>query len=310
MISEHRLKFSLGGVLLHAVRFPAITMDAAFQAVGGADRLAVCPPALPGDVRAAIVYSHPAEQPLRRVRLQGDVIRYVRSQYRRVLIDLNGTYAEYEKRFSSRRRKHFHQALRRLAAASGGAIDWREYRHPSDMQVFYSLAREVSQTTYQEKLVDAGLPATDTFRHQLAEMAERDSVRGYILFLDQRPIAYQYCPSSGTVITCERIGYDPAYRQHSPGLVLLLLMLESLFAAKCFDIFDLGKGEYAYKETMATSSVPGADIYYFRRTIPNLFLVLCHATFESCSTTMSSISERLGLRQKLKRLLRAHYGHK
>jgi CelD/BcsL family acetyltransferase involved in cellulose biosynthesis len=308
--ADHRLKFSFGGVLLHAVRFPAVTREAAFLADITADGLGICQPSLPDDVRAAIVYSQRAEQPLGRVQLQAHTVRYVRSQYRRFLIALNGTYVDYEKKFSPQRRRHFRQAVRRFAEASGGTIDWREYRRPSDMALFHSLAREVSQKTYQEKLTDAGLPDTDTFRQELAERAERDSVRGHILFLDQKPIAYQYCPASGTVITCERLGYDPEYRQHSPGLVLLLLTLERLFTEKRFDIFDFGKGEYSYKETMATSSVPCADIYYLRRTMSNLALVFCHATIEVCSTTLSSISERLGLRRKLKKVLRSHYGRK
>jgi CelD/BcsL family acetyltransferase involved in cellulose biosynthesis len=307
---ERRLKFSVGGVLLHAVRFPALTYDAAFRDDGGADSLAVCAPALPDDVRAAIVYSHPTHQRLRRICIQTRTLRYVRSQYRRFLIELNGTYAQYEKQFSSRRRKHFHQAVRKLRSASGGAIDWREYRRPSDMASFHRLARAISQTTYQEKLVDAGLPDTDAFRHDLAEMAERDDVRGYILFLNQKPIAYEYCPASGDVITCERLGYDPECRQHSPGLVLLLLTLERLFESKRFGIFDFGRGEFAYKETLATNSVPCADIYYFRKTIANVTLVLCHSAFEASVKTVSSIAEKLGLRPKLKRILRAHYERK
>lgn len=303
---EHRLKFSLGGVLLHAVRLPAVMLDAAFLE-RNAD---IGEPALPEDVRVAIVYSQPAAQSLRRICFQTRTIRYVRSQYRRFLIGLNGPYAQYEKRLSSRRRKHFHQMMRKFTSASGGTIDWREYRRPPEMPTFHSLAREVSQNTYQEKLVDAGLPATDAFRRELIEMAERDRVRGYILFLDQKPIAYQYCPARGHVITCERLGYDPEYRQHSPGLVLLLLTLERLFSGKRFEIFDFGRGEFSYKETLATSSIPCADIYYFRKSLFNLVLVLCHASLEVCAKTVSSISEKLGIRQKLKKIVRTHYGHK
>jgi Acetyltransferase (GNAT) domain len=304
--TDHRLKFSVGGVLLHAVRFPAMVAQAFSLCTPECDN----EPSLPDGIRAAIVYSQRAEQPLSRVRLQGDVIRYVRSQYRRFIIDLNGTYAEYEKRFSSQRRNHLRRMVRRFAAISGAAIDWREYRGPSEMASFHSLAREVSQTTYQERLVDAGLPDTEAFRRDLAEMAERDSVRGYILFLDQRPIAYEYCPASAGVITCERLGYDPEYRRHSPGLVLLLLTLETLFTSKRFQTFDFGRGEFAYKETLATDSVPCADIYYFRRTSSNLALVLCHAALEVSSKTVSSILEKIGLRRQLKNILRAHYGRK
>lgn len=305
---EHRLKFSVGGVLLHAVAFPAATREAAFLEDSAEHQAS--PPYLPNDARAAICFSERADELLPRVQLQTGTIRYVRSQYRRFLITLDGTYTDYEKKFSSQRRKHFRQALRKFTETSGGAIEWREYRRPSEMAEFHRLGREVSQKTYQEKLTDAGLPDTDAFRHELAERAELDCVRGHILFLEGKPIAYQYCPTSETVITCERLGYDPAYRQHSPGLVLLLLTLERLFAEKRFQIFDFGKGEYSYKETMATSSVPCADIYHFRRTMSNIALVFCHATLELCSARLSAASERLGLRDKLKKLLRSHYGRK
>jgi hypothetical protein len=308
---ETRLKFSFGGILLHSVRFAAATLNVPFLELGlnpaDSDHFFKD---LPADLDAAIIYSHPIEGHISRIQFQPDFLRYARSQYRRFLIDLSGTYQEYELKFSSRRRKHLRSMVRKFSELSGGAIDWREYRRPDQMAAFYEFARRISQRTYQEKFVDAGLPATPEFQQQLLELAEQDNVHGAILFLDGKPIAYQYCTAGGLMLTCDRVGYDPDYRQHSPGFLLLLLTLERLFIERHFEIFDFGRGDYSYKETLATRFIPCADLFYFRRTFLNIAMVFCHAALAGSSEQIAVLFDRLGVRQKLKTIMRSHYARK
>src|SRR2546425_3483870 len=299
-----RLKFSFGGILLHSAWFDALVLDEHLANLGS-DPADPCPSfeGIPRGICAALISSHPIREQLARVALVRGTVRYVRSQYRRFYIDLNGSYSDYLKRFSSQRRNHLTRMVRKFEKSCGGYIRWREYERPEEMAEFHRLARQVSQKTYQEKLVDAGLSDSEEFRQEITRLAASGGVRGQLLFYGERPIAYQFCRADAGILTYEVVGYDPEFRQHSPGTVLLLLTLQKLFSEQSFFRFDLGKGEYAYKETLSTASDLCADIYYFRFTLRNFLLVASHAALTHCSDAVAALLAAFRLKQRIKRLL-------
>src|SRR5439155_2345862 len=123
-------------------------------------------------------------------------------------------FDDYMARFSAKSRSTLRRKVRRFTAAPGARL--REYRAPQEMDEFFRLARALSRKTYQEALYDKGLPASDGFRQRLLAMAGEDGVRGYILFLHDRPIAYLYCPAHDGVLLYENLGYDPEAAALSP----------------------------------------------------------------------------------------------
>src|SRR5205823_2250308 len=88
---EGRLKFSFAGMLLHSFRFPAAQLNVPFLDLGN-DPAATARylPQLPVGVEAAVIYSHPLDHPLTRIRFEPEFLRYARSHYRRFLIDVSG----------------------------------------------------------------------------------------------------------------------------------------------------------------------------------------------------------------------------
>jgi CelD/BcsL family acetyltransferase involved in cellulose biosynthesis len=308
IVKPIRLKFTLGGVMLTAVTRKAMVVDG-YTADLSAE--SVDPRLLferqPYDVACALINSRPIENPLPRVSFLGDYIRYVPRQYRRFHLDLQDTYAGYLKRLSQNRRQQLRRSLKAFAVASGGQTQWREYRQPGEMAEYHRLAREVSAKSYQEKLVDAGLPDNAEFLAEIIELARRGAIRGYILFFQGKPIAYDHCPIEGDAILYERTGYDPEFQNLRPGVTLLFLIIEHLFATRQFSRFDFGRGDYPYKETFSTGSVLCADIYHFRRTPANCALVFCHAAVERVSSAIASILQHLNLKDRLKKMVRSHY---
>ncbi len=183
--------------------------------------------------------------------------------------------------------------------------DWREYRTPQELLEFYRLAREVSRKTYQEKLLDAGLPDDPDFERRMLAAAEQESVRAYLLFHAGAAVAYLYLPISDGIVRYQFLGYDPALREHSPGTVLQFHALERLFAEEPLRLFDFLEGEGQHKRLFATRTTRCADLYYFRRGLKNRVLVGLHASFDTLSTWIAKILERYKLKARVKRLLRS-----
>jgi hypothetical protein len=154
--------------------------------------------------------------------------------------------------------------------------------------------------------LNAGLPESEDFRKLLCEQSERRLIRGYILFHEKKPISYLYCPIQGEGILIYRyLGYDPDYRNWSPGVVLQFMVLERLFDDDQCLMFDFTEGEGAHKKFFATEGILCADIYYFRRTLRNRLILYWHSAFDSTSAAFSRLFDFLGLKGQLKRLVRS-----
>lgn len=219
-------------------------------------------------------------------------------------VDLTGSLEEYLAKFSSSSRKHLRRDLSKFEELTGTKDVFREYRQPDEMADYHETARAVSKVTFQERLLGVGLPETPDFLEQLREQARQDSVRGYVLFDKNRPVAFAHCSARGRHLSYEIVGYDPAYRDYSPGRILLYLLIMNLFRDRRFSLLDFGGGQAFYKGFFATHSQNCADVYYFRTTLPNAIFIALHFGLAATSRAATVVASKLGIKDKLKRWTR------
>jgi len=91
------------------------------------------------------------------------------------------------------------------------------------------------------------------------------------------------CPRSD-----QPAGYDPDLRDHSPGTVLLYLILESLFESKEFRYLDFSPIKYFYKSFFATDHQLCARALHFRWRLSSLIAVVMHLAVTALSKMGSS----------------------
>jgi CelD/BcsL family acetyltransferase involved in cellulose biosynthesis len=231
-------------------------------------------------------------------------IRYVPRQYDRHYADLTTSYAEYVESFSSKSRSGLRRKARKFEERSGGSIEWKRYRTPAEIAEFYRMARDISRESYQERLLDAGLPADDDFLTATLEQAKNDRVRGYLIFLDGRAVAYLFCPIQDGIVTYAYLGFRQEFADLSPGTVLLWMVMEDLFREGSHRIFDFteggDRGQHSQKRLFATGSIQCADVYLLRPTIANLLIAFTHASVARASTALGLVLKRIGLKRTVK----------
>lgn len=242
------------------------------------------------------------EQPT--LRWAEDHLRYTPLQYQRYYIDMRQSFDEYKNKFSSKTRSTISRKIKKYAEYCGGEVSWKIYRTPDDMPEFFRLARSVSETTYQEKLLDAGLPNSEKFLGEMKRLAQEGNVRGFILFHQDQPVSYLYCPVVNNVLIYAFLGYRPDYMGHSVGTVLQWLALESLFKEQSFRFFDFTEGESEHKKLFATDSVRCANVYFLRKNLRNIFLLYTHRAVNNFGEAIGSTLNQLGLKAKARKLLR------
>lgn len=303
--TQHSLTFAFGGFVLGHVRSPARILDIPFHQLS--DREPLPPDWASWEDRPAVaaILGQPVAGNLRRLTYAKRSIRYIPSHEIRYWVNLSGSFAEYLRKFSSKSRNSLKRKLRKATEMSGDRIRWQEYRTAGEVPEFHRLACAISARTYQQKL-GFGLPDDAAFREQLIALAERDQLRGYLLFHGEHAIAFAYCPAQGSNLIYHRLGFDPEYLQWSPGTVLTYRMLERLFEEQRFSTLDFGQSEFDYKGFYATDQLRCANVLFLRPTLRNILLVGGHLALYLVEAATLAVLRKLGIKAWLKRVLRPH----
>jgi Acetyltransferase (GNAT) domain len=224
--------------------------------------------------------------------------------YARNYIDMAGDYAGYLAKFSSKTRSTIQRKVRKWAEFNGGASGLRSYQTPDELDDFLALAWPLSAQTYQERLLDAGLPNGDAARAEMRVLASQNDVRAYLLFHGDQAVSYLYLPIKDNVLRYAYLGYRPDYASHSVGTVLQMLALEQLFAERRFRYFDFTEGDGAHKQLFGTHSIPTATIILLAPKLANRALLTSVSWFDQAVAKGAAMAEKSGLKAVIRRRLR------
>lgn len=305
----HRLKFVFGEYCFYSAWFEAVELATHVTRFEGCiDETAAALTPLLQRHGAVVIPSHPISADPIRVKITRDYLRYVPAATIHYFIEPGTSPSEYLGRMPRKYRHELLRKLRRFTGRSGGEIDSRCYRTPAEAEVFYPLACSVSRKTYQHNLLDVGLPETAAFEAQLRGQTERETMRGYLLFVGGTAVAYAYGTVRGDCLRFRCIGYDPAFADLSPGIVLIYRALASAIGEARFALIDFGSGEAQYKRIFATGSVRSATVFLFRPTLRHLATVAAHCACTATSDGCSVLLGRFGFKERVKRYFRTRSG--
>ncbi|QAY75472.1 GNAT family N-acetyltransferase [Sphingosinicella sp. BN140058] len=226
---------------------------------------------------------------------------FIRQRYKRFYAALDVGFDAYLAGISAKSRSTLRRKLRKLVERSGGTLDLRAYRRPEEMAEFHRAARLVSERSYQERLLDAGLPDGPSALAEMKGLAARDQVRGWILHLDGQPIAYLYAPAEGTTLIYAYLGYDPDHADLSPGTVLQFEAMRQLMEEGRFRLFDFTEGEGQHKKLFSTGEVACLDLLLLRPTPANLMIGTALAGFDAFVASAKRVLRSSLLRRAVRR---------
>lgn len=232
------------------------------------------------------------------------MIPFVRQRYTRYWAELGGGFDAWFAGLSANARQSAKRKAKKVAQASGGAVDVRRFRTPAELEAFHAVARGISERTYQERLLGGGLPEERGFVGTMLALAAANRVRAWLLYVGDEPVAYLYCPVEGDVVIYAHVGHDPAYNELSPGAVLQLEAMRDLFAEGRFARFDFTEGEGQHKRQFATDGVTCGDLLLLRPTLANRLTVTALVGFDGSVARAKALVGRLGLEQWAKRVRR------
>ncbi len=260
--------------------------------------------ALEADEQGYLVTGLPAALADRLASSHDGLRTFTRQRYARSYAPLDMDFETYSAGFSSKSRSSLKRKARRLADRCGGSLDVRCYRSESEIEFFYRDARSVSKLSYQERRLDAGLPAGPEALAEMKRLARADRARGWLLFVDERPISYLYAPAEGETLIYAHLGYDPAFAEWSPGTLLQLEAMRGLMEEGRFRLFDFTEGDGQHKRQFARGTVDCVDLLMIRPTPGNLLAAHLLDKFDRSVAFAKGALARLGadsIRRRLRR---------
>lgn len=235
---------------------------------------------------------------------QNQNIYYIRQVFKNHFIKLDDfeSFDGYLSKFSAKSRSTL---KRKVKKAENLGFSHKVYENPEDVEEFHQYACLVGEQTYQKKLFDAAIPKSESYKQKIIDEAEQGRFLGLILFKDEKPCAYLYCPIIENLYVYAYLGYLHEYAKSSPGTVLQFKALEHIYAnALKAQYFDFTEGDGAHKQLFATDHKVCCNVLVLNASLSNILLVKSQSMIDSLSNRIGALLDKYQLRNKLKKLIR------
>ena len=217
----------------------------------------------------------------------------------RLKIEFPTPPTDYWTKFSSKTRNTFRRKQKKIGATSLVRIS-----QPVQVPEFLEAAHTISKRTWQSEKLGLRIQNNEQELHFFVELAMRQSLRSYLLFVDNKPAAFLIGTQHNGLFSYEEVGYDREFADRSPGQVLLLQVLDDLLGDNPPRVFDFGGGAADYKQLFATTTSASGTLWLVP---PGVRPQLCLAYLRACrfvDRTARAVAKKLGATTLLRQLIR------
>jgi hypothetical protein len=262
---------------------------------------------VPWPFHAVAVHEIPTEAPLWRAiesGRAGDFRTIERERGIHHVVDLPATMDEYLARFSTKTRNTWKRKTKKLESDCG-SLSVRVYEAAEEVSDLLGAVEPVSKQTYHYHLLGQNLsPGNSRLAANLGRWARRGWLRGYVLFGGERPIAYVIGSLARRRFSYDMPGYLPALAASSPGMALLLRIIEDLIRTDAADLLDFGGGHADYKKLLATRSFAETSALLVRPTPYARGIAQLQRSMIATSQAGSRLLQRLEWKSRVKNWMR------
>lgn len=174
---------------------------------------------------------------------------------------------------------------------------------PHQVADFLVNACEVSRDTWQTKQL--GLRVKNSLQEQrvFTAMAERGWFRGYLMELENRPIAFVINTTIHGYVNYEETGFLDTYQDRSPGTVLVSEMIDDLIRDGGFHTLDFGKGHAQYKQLFSNDESTSEDLWLLPSGISGSMTEKLMRASDATSSLLRTALQKTGTEPFIRRLL-------
>jgi hypothetical protein len=188
----------------------------------------------------------------------------------RQLLSLPDSVEQLNRGFSQGLRAELRKKKRKLLADFDGRVSIRRVRDACELDAIIPDIEKIAMKTYQRG-IGVGFVDTPETRRRLRFCAEKGWVRAYVVYIDDCPASFWTGTVNDGTFASDDVGYDPRFREYSPGSFVLMTLLEDLCAEGVREV-DFGPGEAEYKARFGNHHVMEASVHIFAPSLKGLGL--------------------------------------
>jgi hypothetical protein len=175
---------------------------------------------------------------------------------RRIL--LPSTKDEYWSRFSKKTLSTLRRKLRKF-----GQTRLERITDVAHVLRFLEIAHEISLQTWQTRQFGLRVRNDAAELEAFAALAEHGLLRSYLWFSNDAPAAFLLGLQDKGTYHYEEVGYATPFAKHSPGLVMLVQVLDDVLERDRAERFDFGGGDADYKRLFSNCASESGTVWLF-----------------------------------------------
>ncbi len=208
--------------------------------------------------------------------------------------------ADYWSKFSTSTRKKFRKRVRQF-----GNKKLVRVTQPDEVADFLEQAHHISARSWQASVLGVRVNNSESELRELLFLATQGSLRSYLLFLDDAPVAFEIASQYRGYYSAEEAGFDMGYSGKSPGQVLQLMLLEDLCEFDSPNWYDFGLGDADYKRMFANHESRSGNVWLVPSGIRHRLAAGSLSTAYRAECGMRSLLNKAGCWRTIRQSLRS-----
>ena len=219
---------------------------------------------------------------------------------------LPATVEDFYRGLSPKVRKNQKWQARKLVNHFSGAVRISCVRELADVEDLIRDVEHVAAKSYQRGL-GVGFVVNAATREHLRLKARRGWLRAYVLYIEERPCAFWIGDINGATFGSDYIGYDAEFAGHSPGMYLVMKVIESFCDGNREGVteVDFGQGHAQYKQVLANEEWTESLVQIFAPTVKGISLNLVRTLLDGMNQSTKKALASTSLLQKIRRKWRS-----
>lgn len=199
---------------------------------------------------------------------------------------------------------NFRRKDKKLLKFFNEEVELKEFSSVNDAKVFLTKAAFIGKKSYQHTI---GVDVKNDLQWQqlLESFSKGNYFRGYILCVQNNPVAYAFGLAYKDIFYLYATAYDPQYRKIGPGGYLIRRLIERM-TENNFNYFHFGYGDADFKRLHGTDSHEEATFRIYGKTKRAEYSKFVDLVTTSTTDKFSKLMDDFGLLNKVKRLWRMH----
>jgi len=204
----------------------------------------------------------------------------------------------------SHKLKRNKERWRKMLRDNPGKVEIRDFHSAEEVPNLVPELEKIASGTYQRNL-GVGFMNTLQQVELLRTLALKKWLRAYVLYVQDKPCAFWVGYVTDKIFYGDYIGYHPEYAKYSPGLYLMVRVMED-FCGNGINEVDFGMGAAQYKSTLSNKSYPEKSVYIFMPSFRMVVLNLLRTAIIKINRLSIRFLQKTGFLDRVKRIWRMY----